>query len=456
MKKREIVKHYNEFIDKITEATIEINTFSPGLYGKYNVKKGLRNEDGSGVLVGLTEIGDVHGYIVDENEKVPVHGRLRYRGIDVKDIVSAHLEENRFGFEEVCYLILFGKLPNKQQLGEFNEMLGSQRKLPDGFLEDVILAFPSQDLMNMLGRYVLAMYSFDDEPDDLSVKNNIMQSVLLIATFPSFVSYGYQAKEYNYNNKTLHIRNPLPELSTAENILRLIRSDGQYSKEEARILDLFLVLHAEHGGGNNSAFATHVVSSSGTDIYSAITAAIGSLKGFRHGGANLKVMGMMEEIKANVKDWTDENEVSEYLKKILNKQAYDKSGLIYGIGHAVYTLSDPRAVILKEYVKDLAQSTDRMAEFNLYDLVERMSPIALNEHKGNHKSVSANVDFYSGFLLDMLGIPKEMFTPLFAVSRIVGWCGHRIEELINGGKIMRPAYKNVVTPQNYMKLDDRK
>ena len=298
MKKREIVKHYNEFIDKITEATIEINTFSPGLYGKYNVKKGLRNEDGSGVLVGLTEIGDVHGYIVDENEKVPVHGRLRYRGIDVKDIVSAHLEENRFGFEEVCYLILFGKLPNKQQLGEFNEMLGSQRKLPDGFLEDVILAFPSQDLMNMLGRYVLAMYSFDDEPDDLSVKNNIMQSVLLIATFPSFVSYGYQAKEYNYNNKTLHIRNPLPELSTAENILRLIRSDGQYSKEEARILDLFLVLHAEHGGGNNSAFATHVVSSSGTDIYSAITAAIGSLKGFRHGGANLKVMGMMEEIKA--------------------------------------------------------------------------------------------------------------------------------------------------------------
>lgn len=309
--------------------------------------------------------------------------------------------------------------------------------------------------MNMLARYVLAMYSFDDDPDNLDVKNNIVQSILLIAMFPSFVSYGYQAKEYNYNNKTLHIRNPLPELSSAENILRLIRSDGQYTREEAKILDLFLILHAEHGGGNNSAFATHVVSSSGTDIYSAIVAAIGSLKGPRHGGANIKVMGMMDEIKANVKNWDDENEVADYLKKILQKKAYDRTGLIYGIGHAVYTLSDPRAVILKEQAKYLAEKTGRTDEFKLYDMIERISPALFNEHKGLNKAISANVDFYSGFLLDMLGIPKDMYTPLFAVSRIVGWCGHRIEELINGGKIMRPAYKNVVTPKKYTKLSER-
>jgi citrate synthase len=320
MKKRLIVENYNGFIDKITDETIATNKISPELYWRYNVKRGLRNEDGTGVLVGLTEIGDVHGYIMDENEKVPVHGRLRYRGIDVEEIISGILEEDRFGFEEVCYLILFGKLPGKKELETFTELLGSQRRLPDGFLEDVILAFPSKDLMNMLARYVLAMYSFDDDPDNLDVKNNIVQSILLIAMFPSFVSYGYQAKEYNYNNKTLHIRNPLPELSSAENILRLIRSDGQYTREEAKILDLFLILHAEHGGGNNSAFATHVVSSSGTDIYSAIVAAIGSLKGPRHGGANIKVMGMMDEIKANVKNWDDENEVADYLKKDTAKE----------------------------------------------------------------------------------------------------------------------------------------
>ncbi|MGI6561231.1 MAG: citrate/2-methylcitrate synthase [Clostridia bacterium] len=455
MKKRLIVENYNGFIDKITDETIATNKISPELYWRYNVKRGLRNEDGTGVLVGLTEIGDVHGYIMDENEKVPVHGRLRYRGIDVEEIISGILEEDRFGFEEVCYLILFGKLPGKKELETFTELLGSQRRLPDGFLEDVILAFPSKDLMNMLARYVLAMYSFDDDPDNLDVKNNIVQSILLIAMFPSFVSYGYQAKEYNYNNKTLHIRNPLPELSSAENILRLIRSDGQYTREEAKILDLFLILHAEHGGGNNSAFATHVVSSSGTDIYSAIVAAIGSLKGPRHGGANIKVMGMMDEIKANVKNWDDENEVADYLKKILQKKAYDRTGLIYGIGHAVYTLSDPRAVILKEQAKYLAEKTGRTDEFKLYDMIERISPALFNEHKGLNKAISANVDFYSGFLLDMLGIPKDMYTPLFAVSRIVGWCGHRIEELINGGKIMRPAYKNVVTPKKYTKLSER-
>ena len=455
MRSKEMVKNYNEFIDKITAETVSINTIAPELYGRYNVKRGLRNEDGSGVLVGLTEIGDVHGYIVDENEKVPVHGRLRYRGIDVKEIVAAIMNEDRFGFEECCYLILFGKLPDKAQLDEFTKLLGSQRKLPDGFLEDVILAFTSKDLMNMLSRNVLALYSFDDNPDDLSVKNNILQSILLIAAFPSFISYGYQAKEYNYNNKTLHIRNPLPELSTAENILRLIRSDGHYTKEEAKILDLFLILHAEHGGGNNSAFATHVVTSSGTDIYSSIVAAIGSLKGPRHGGANLKVMGMMEEIKANVKDWGNESEIKEYLLKILSKKAHDGSGLIYGIGHAVYTLSDPRTDIIKEKVKYLAEKTGRTEEFALYDAVERLSPVVFNEFKGNNKPVSANVDFYSGFLLDMMGIPKDMFTPLFAASRIVGWCGHRIEELINGGRIMRPAYKNVVTPKSYVTLDDR-
>lgn len=431
------------------------NNISPSLYSKYEVKRGLRNSNGTGVLVGLTEIGDVHGYIMDENERIPVEGRLSYRGINVEDITKGFLADGRFGFEESIYLLLFGELPTKSDLDKFSNLMGMCRNLPDGFLEDMILKAPSNDIMNKLARSVLVLYSYDENPDDTSIVNILRQSIELISMFPALIAYGYQAKAYHYLDKSLVIHTPDPEISTAENLLKMSRGSGEYSKIEAEILDLMLVLHAEHGGGNNSAFTAHVVSSSGTDIYSAIAAAVGSLKGPRHGGANIKVSLMMNEIKENVKNWSSDEEVSMYLKKILRKEAYDRTGLIYGIGHAVYTKSDPRCIILKQKASDLAKDKSMEDEFNLYTAVERLAPEVFKEFKNIDKDLCANVDFYSGFVYEMMDIPKDLFTPLFAASRIAGWCAHVLEEVLNGGRIIRPAYKAVLKDVEYKPLNKR-
>lgn len=453
--KRKLSESETQFLDQAAKIAVESNTLDPSLYSKYNVKRGLRNADGTGVLVGLTSIGDVHGYIVDENEKVPVEGRLRYRGIDVEEIVHGCRREKRIGFNEVIYLLLFGNLPDKEQLELFKGMLESCRDLPDGFTENMILKAPSPDIMNKLARAVLASYSYDENPEDLSIKNVLRQCIELIARFPTMVAYGYQAKRHYYDNQSLFIHNPQPGLGTAENFLYMIRPDSSFTTLEAETLDLSLILHAEHGGGNNSAFALHVVSSSDTDTYSAIAAAVGSLKGPKHGGANIKVAQMMDDLKESVKDWKDEQEVAAYLTRLLRKDAFDRKGLIYGMGHAVYTLSDPRAVVLREKASELAKVKSREDEYNLFRIIEKVSPGVIREEKGITKPISANVDLYSGFVYDMLNIPRELFTPIFAISRIAGWCSHRIEELISGGRIMRPAYKSVSACRSYISLDNR-
>ena len=442
-------------MNKYVETAIRNNHISPEHYKKYNVKRGLRNEDGSGVLVGLTEIGDVHGYIMDENEKIPVEGRLRYRGLDVRDIVEGFQSDERFGFEEVIYLLLFGQLPNKKEFNYFYEMLGNYRALPKGFTEDMILNTPSNNIMNKLARSVLAHYSFDESAEDASIENVLKQSIALISRFPAIVAHAYQAKSHYYDHNSLYLHTPDPELGTAENFLMMIRHDQKYTRSEAEILDLCLVLHAEHGGGNNSAFTIHVVSSASTDTYSTIAAGIGSLKGDRHGGANIKVHNMFENIKENVKDWSNEKEIKNYLVKILHKEAYDKSGLIYGLGHAVYTMSDPRAVLLKKKAEMLAKEKGMLDEYTLYESVERLGVEAFHEYKNIDVPMSANVDFYSGFVYRMLNIPTDLYTPLFAISRISGWCAHRIEELVKGGKIMRPAFKAVATRKSYIPLAER-
>jgi len=425
------------------------------LYDYYNVKIGLRNKDGSGVLVGLTKVGDVHGYIKNEQELVPVAGKLRYRGMDVEDIIKNIQADNRFGFEEITFLLLFGYLPSKTELEEFYALLDSNMELPEGFVENMILKAPSSNIMIKLARSILACYSYDKNPEELSVENVLRQSIELIARFPILIAYGYQAKSHYYHDKSLFIHRPKTGLGTARNFLQLIRPDSKYTDLEAKTLDICLILHAEHGGGNNSAFTTRVVTSSDTDTYSAISAAVGSLKGFKHGGANIKVMEMMTDVKANVKDWSNENEVREYLIKILNKQAFDKSGLIYGLGHAVYTVSDPRTIILREYARQLATEKGIPDEFGLYEIIERIGPATFCEVKNTTKGICTNVDFYSGFVYNLLGIPAELFTPIFAMSRITGWCAHRIEELINGGRIIRPAYKNVETKKDYINIKDR-
>ncbi|NLL05744.1 MAG: citrate/2-methylcitrate synthase [Clostridiaceae bacterium] len=448
MEYENIFTHYSEIVKKN-------NNIESEMFEKFSVKRGLRNADGTGVLVGLTEVGDVHAYIMDEGEKIPVQGRLRYRGIDIFDIVKGFLEEKRLGFEETCYLLLFGELPNKQQLDEFFQLLGSKRELPGSFTEDMILKAPSKDIMNKLARAVLASYSYDENPDDTSVENTLRQCIELIARLPTMAAYGYEAKSHYHDGKSLYLHNPKAELSTAENILHMIRPDSSFTRTEVEILDLLLVLHAEHGGGNNSTFATRVVSSSGTDTYSAIAAAIGSLKGPKHGGANIKVMQMMDDIKANVKNWADEGEVADYLIKILNKEANDGSGLIYGMGHAVYTLSDPRGILLKRKAQELAKETGNEEEYNLFTTIERLSPDVFARVKRSDKVVSANVDFYSGFVYKSLGIPMELYTPLFAISRIAGWSAHLLEEIINGGRIIRPAYKNVLGKLSYIPMKDR-
>lgn len=435
---------------------VEENTRIPASrYNNYKVKRGLRNSDGTGVLAGLTNIGEVHGYIMYENEKQPDEGALRYRGINVGEIIEACKKENRFGYEEVAYLLLFGKLPTKKELTDFNNLIGELRPLPYGFREDMIMKSPSPDIMNKLARSVLSTYSYDPNPDATDLYNIIRQSILLVARVPTMVAYAYQAKSHYYDGNSLYIHNPQPELSSAENFLYMIRPDNKFTELEAKVLDLAFILHAEHGGGNNSAFAARVVSSSGTDTYSAIAAAIGSLKGPKHGGANRKVMGMIEDFKANCSDINDRDQVAKHIEKLLNKESYDKSGLVYGMGHAIYTYSDPRTGYLKEKAAELADLTGNMEEFKLYTLIEELTPEIFARMKGD-KVMCANVDMYSGFVYKMLKIPPELYTPLFATARMAGWCAHRIEEVMYGGKIIRPAYKSVCERLEYVPIAQRK
>lgn len=449
-------KQFEENMLNELSRTVEKSKIDPELYTKYQVKRGLRDLDGKGVLVGLTEIGEVHSYIIDEGEMIPVPGRLTYRGIDIRDIVNGFMSEGRYGFEEVTYLLLFGDLPNKKSLEDFELLLDFHQNLPEDFARDVILKTPSKDIMNVLARSILALYSYDDNPDDTSIKNVLRQCIWLIACFPSLAVYGYQAYSHYHGKQSLYIHSPRADLSTAENILHMLRPDSKYTELEARLLDLALVLHAEHGGGNNSSFVTHVVTSTGTDTYSVMAAAIGALKGPRHGGANIKAVHMLENMKENVKDWNDDQEIEYYLTKILKKEVFDRAGLIYGIGHAVYSISDPRALILKEYIAKLAKEKGLEDEFKFYLNIERLAPGVIAKHNKMYKVISANVDFYSGFVYRMLGIPIEMFTPIFAISRISGWSAHRIEEIVNAGKIIRPAYKSVAPRRNYVPLDERK
>ncbi len=441
--------------EQLCAAAREAYTIEGSLYQRYNVKRGLRNADNTGVLVGLTNIGDAHGYIVNEGDKIPQEGVLSYRGVNVFDIVRACREEDRHGFEEITYLLLFGVLPTAEQLRQFTALLGSLRRLPEGFTEDMILKAPSKNIMNKLARAILASYSYDENPDDISMENMLRQSIELIARIPTMVTYGYYAKAHYYDLKSLIIHEPDPTLSTAENFLRMIRPDNSYTKLEADTLDECLVIHAEHGGGNNSSFTTHVVSSTGTDTYSAIASAVGSLKGPLHGGANIKVRNMIDSFKENVKDITSREEVGAYIEKILRKEAFDGAGLIYGMGHAIYTLSDPRAVILKQKAMELAKEKKREDEFTLYALIEELTPGLFAKVKGIEKDMCANVDLYSGFVYSMLGIPHELYTPIFAISRAAGWCAHRMEEVITGGKIIRPAYKHVFGKEKYMPIAER-
>jgi citrate synthase len=446
---------YPSMIGDLAKLAEKNDYIDPDLYAKFDVKRGLRDADGKGVLVGLTRIGNVYGYDVVNGKPVAVPGKLIYRGYDVEDIIRDIETSEQFGYEQIIYLLLFGELPNASQLAEFDALLGENRELPNNFVEDMILKSPSCDVMNKLARSVLVSYSYDPNPEDPSIANNLFQCLQLIARFPAMVAYGYQAKRRHYDGKSMYLHNPLPNLSTAENFLRLIRADKNYDKLEAEILDLSLILHAEHGGGNNSSLTVHVVSSADTDTYSAIGAAVGSLKGRRHGGANIKVAEMMDDIKANVKDWSSEKEVGAYLRKIVRKEAFDHTGLVYGQGHAVYTISDPRATLLREKASKLAEVKKSTEEFGLYCTIEKIFPDIFKEEKGGDKRICTNVDFYSGFVYSMLGIPRELYTPIFAVSRIAGWAAHRLEEIIAGGRIYRPAFKQVGDLREYIKLDDR-
>lgn len=447
----------DKMIEKLSSRAVLNDPINPDLYEKYDVKRGLRNANGTGVLVGLTRIGDVVGYEIGANgEKIPVPGRLMYRGYDVIDLVKDAESHDDYCYEQCAYLLLMGELPTKDELQRFRDFLGSVRSLPPNFTEDMIMKAPSQDIMNKLARGVLASYSYDENPEDRSVPNIMRQCIELISRFSTLAAYGYQARRRYYENQSMFIHNPISTLSTAENFLHLIRPDGKYTKLEAQVLDLALIIHAEHGGGNNSSLTVHVVSSADTDTYSAIAAAVGSLKGRRHGGANIRVVEMMDEIKENVKDWSSEKEIRDYLYKIAKKQAFDKTGLIYGMGHAVYTISDPRALLLREKAKQLAEEKGCLEEFNLYRTIEQVAPEILMEVHHSDKRICANVDLYSGFVYSMLNIPRELFTPIFAISRIAGWSAHRIEEIVAGGRIYRPAYKNVCEERKYIPIDDRK
>ena len=449
---------YAEITPKIKELTqlcLDNSQIDASLYTKYQVNRGLRDLKGKGVLTGLTEISEIQSSVEINGESVPCEGKLFYRGIDIEQIVGGFIQEKRYGFEETVYLLLFGNLPSREQLADFQRVLADYRTLPTSFVRDIIMKAPSPDKMNTLALSVLTLYSYDDNANDISIENVLRQCLQLIALFPLLSVYGYQAYSHYHDGNSLYIHNPLPELSTAENILRVLRPDSQYTDLEARVLDLALVLHAEHGGGNNSTFTTHVVSSSGTDTYSVIAASLGSLKGPKHGGANIKVVRMFEDMKNTLTDWKDEEAVTAYLKALLNKQAFDRSGLIYGMGHAVYSLSDPRANIFKKFVKSLSEEKGREDEYMLYSLVEQLAPQVIAEERKIYKGVSANVDFYSGFVYSMLNLPLELYTPIFAISRIAGWSAHRIEELINAGKIIRPAYKSVAPHREYTPIENR-
>ena len=442
------ISHFAELCEKN-------NAIDKELYTKYEVKRGLRDLNGKGVLAGLTNISDVCAKKIVNGEEVPCAGNLYYRGYNIKDLVQGFLKDKHYGFEEIAYLLLFGELPDKTQLQTFHETLVERRTLPPTFVRDVIMKAPSRDMMNSLSRSILSLYTYDPHADDTSIPNVLRQCLNLISVFPLLSVYGYQAYNHYIKDKSLYIHNPKKELTTAENILRMLRPDKKYSHLEAKILDIALILHMEHGGGNNSTFTTHVVSSSGTDTYSAIAAALGSLKGPKHGGANIKVVRMFDDMKKEVKDWKDEDEVRTYLKRLLHKEAFDRKGLIYGMGHAIYSVSDPRAEVFKAYVETLAREKGRMKDYALYSMVERLAPEVIAEERRIYKGVSANVDFYSGFVYSMLDLPLELYTPMFAVARIVGWSAHRMEELINADKIIRPAYKNVLEPAVYVPLNER-
>ena len=443
-------------IERYADLCLSNSKIDPQLYVENKVNRGLRDVNGKGVLTGLTEISDVVSKKIIDGEEVPCEGSLYYRGYNVEDLVGGFMKDDRFGFEEIIYLLLFGKLPRNEELEDFKEHLYSFRPLPNNFVRDIIMKASSTDMMNSLARSVLTLYSYDQNPDDTSIPNVLRQCLQLIARFPQLSVYSYHA--HNYGTKksnSFFIHEPDPKLSMAENILYMLRIDGKYTPLQAKVLDIALVLHSEHGGGNNSTFTTHVVSSSGTDTYSAIAAALGSLKGPKHGGANIKVTQMFNDIKTNVSDWADEGEVSAYLDKILNKEAFDKAGLIYGIGHAIYSISDPRAKVFKSFVKSLSEEKGLTKEYELYSLVEKLAPEVIAKKRKMYKGVSANVDFYSGFVYDMLGLPHELYTPIFAIARIAGWSAHRIEELINAGKIIRPAYMNVQEHLDYIPLENR-
>ena len=452
-------QHYSDITENIQHYAKKCTDnfgIDPTLYTELQVKRGLRDLDGRGVLTGLTEISEINAYKNIDGKLVPCEGELYYRGIPIRDLVHGFTAEGRMGFEETVYLLLFGSLPNSEELADFRELLSSYRSMPTNFVRDVILKAPTPDLMNTLARSVLTLYGYDKNPADISIPNALRQCLQLIATMPLMAVYSYHSYRHYIAGDTLYIRRPDPNLSTAENILRLLRPDGKYTPLEAELLDVALVLHAEHGGGNNSTFTTHVVTSSGTDTYSSMAASLCSLKGPRHGGANIKVVEMFNDIRANVKDWSDEEELRIYLEKIVNKEAFDRSGLIYGMGHAVYSLSDPRSDILREYVEELSHEKGKEKEFELYNNVARLAPEIIAGKRKVYKGVSPNVDFYSGFVYSMLDLPSELYTPLFAIGRIAGWSAHRLEELIGGGKIIRPAYENVNTRFPYVPLNKRK
>ncbi len=451
---------YIEYIDDSSMESLckeleKNNRIETSDFNRYNVKRGLRNADGTGVMAGLTQICSVEGYYINDGERIPKDGRLIYRGYDMVDLVRNCQKENRFGFEEIVWLLIFGSLPTKEQLEMFRATLAMCRDLPDDFIEDMIMKAPSPDIMNKMARSVLALYSYDSTPDETSVANMLRQCIHLIAQLPPIMSYAYQVKRRTYYKKSMYIHQSKPEHSTAETILRFTRADRQFTDEEAKLLDLCLCIHAEHGGGNNSTFATRVLSSSGTDTYSAISAAIGSLKGPRHGGANIKAHMMIDEIFNNVHNHNSDGEIADYLKKIINKEAGDRSGLIYGMGHAIYTMSDPRAVLLKEKAGEFAKGTEYEDKFNLITRIEALSPGVFASVKGVKKPLCANVDMYSGLIYQMLNIPVDLFTPMFAVARVAGWSAHRIEEMTTAGRIIRPAYKSVSLAREYVPIDER-
>ena len=442
-------------IFRLANMSREADIIDTELFTKYDVKRGLRDLNGKGVLAGLTHISDVRANKIVDGVQVPTHGRLFYRGYDVKDLVNGFDKNSNFGYEEATYLLLFAKLPNAKELEMFKSLLAGYRSLPTSFVRDIIMKAPSNDMMNTLARSVLTLYSYDDRADDTSLPNVLRQCLQLISLFPLLSIYGYQAYSHYHDGKSLFIHQPIAELSTAENILHILRPDSKYTPLEAKILDIALVLHMEHGGGNNSSFTTHVVTSSLTDTYSVIAAAIGSLKGPRHGGANIKVVQMFDDMKHQVSDWTDEEQVSDYLAKLLHKDAFDHAGLIYGFVHAVYSKSDPRAVIFKSFVEKLSEEKGLQEEFALYSMVERLAPEVIAKERQIYKGVSINVDFYSGFVYHMLNLPMELYTPIFAIARIAGWSAHRMEELANNGKIIRPAYKPIGEDRDYIPMEKR-